>query len=149
MIRRFNDRDEARLIDMMSRAFSVPVFEPAPVQEELKGSYTSEGYWKNVSSKYPLFVDEVDGKIIASGALDGNEIKKLYVDPDMKGKGIGSGMIVFLESEARKNGIDEVRLTAFPFAVPFYEKHGYAASGNIDTQMDSGIMSTVLMKKKI
>jgi GNAT superfamily N-acetyltransferase len=149
MIRRFDDRDAARLIDMMSRAFSVPVFEPAIVQEEVKGSYTSEGYWKKISSEYPLFVDEAEGKIIASGALDGNEIKKLYVDPDMKGRGIGSGMLAFLEGEARKNGIDEVRLTAFPFAVPFYEKHGYAAFGDIDTQMDSGTMRTVLMKKKI
>jgi len=76
-------------------------------------------------SKYDLFVYEEDNQILGMGAIDGNRIKKVYVDTKLHGKGIGKRILEFLESHAKAKGIKELVLCAYENSKGFYEKQGY------------------------
>ncbi len=53
-------------------------------------------------------------------------IKLLWVDETMRGKGLGSELLLKAEEAAKSMGCDMAYLTTFSFqARPFYEKHGY------------------------
>jgi GNAT superfamily N-acetyltransferase len=56
------------------------------------------------------------------------EIKRMYVLPDVRGRGIARRMLEFLENEARAIGVTTLMLetgTRQPEAIALYEKTGY------------------------
>lgn len=60
------------------------------------------------------------------------EIKRMYVLPDMRGRGTARRMLEVLESEARALGVTKVMLetgTLQPEAIALYEKTGYSPTG--------------------
>lgn len=75
----------------------------------------------------PLFtvVSEIDAQCVGVGALDGGEIRRVYVDPTAHGLGVGSSIMDHLEAEALRRGLTTVRLEASPSSVPFYESRSY------------------------
>jgi GNAT superfamily N-acetyltransferase len=70
-------------------------------------------------------VCEIDGRCVGVGALDGTEIKRVYVDPSAQGSGVGASIMSALESEARRRGLGQVHLEASPSSLSFYEARGY------------------------
>jgi GNAT superfamily N-acetyltransferase len=74
-----------------------------------------------------------DGKAVAGGGvrqLDRfiGEIRRMYVVPDRRGKGIGRRLLDALEDEARRIGYQQIRLSTGPLqlnAVRLYETHGF------------------------
>jgi GNAT superfamily N-acetyltransferase len=73
-------------------------------------------------------VCEVDGVCVGLGVLHDAEIKRVYVDPDAQGSGVGDAIMSALEAEAIRRGLVRVRLEASPSSVSFYERRGYAPS---------------------
>jgi GNAT superfamily N-acetyltransferase len=73
-------------------------------------------------------VCERDGECVGVGALDGTEIRRVYVDPSAQGSGVGEALMGDLEAAARRAGADEVHLEASPSSVSFYEGRGYVSS---------------------
>jgi len=64
-----------------------------------------------------FLVGHLDGRVVAIGGVrrltDGiGEIKRMYVVPDARSKGIGRALLQALEDAARKLGYDTVRLDA-------------------------------------
>ena len=60
------------------------------------------------------------------------EIKRMYVLPDVRGRGIARRMLEFLENEARAIGIQKLMLetgTRQPEAIALYSKTGYSPAG--------------------
>jgi GNAT superfamily N-acetyltransferase len=70
-----------------------------------------------------------DGDVVGFGALDGDEIKRVYVDPGSQGKGIGRALMLGLQHEALRRGLDAVRVTAGAEAAAFYRRLGYTRQG--------------------
>ena len=59
----------------------------------------------------------------------------LFLPEDMRGTGLGSGLLTRLEAEAQDRGCIGAWVSTFSFqARPFYEKHGYALFGSIEDQ---------------
>ena len=57
----------------------------------------------------------------------------LFLPEDMRGTGLGSGLLTRLEAEAQDRGCIGAWVSTFSFqARPFYEKHGYALFGSIE-----------------
>jgi N-acetylglutamate synthase-like GNAT family acetyltransferase len=56
-------------------------------------------------------------------------IDKLYVNKNIKGKGLGSQLINFLFNRATEREFEKLVLEAFPSAVKFYEKVGFSITG--------------------
>jgi putative acetyltransferase len=75
----------------------------------------------------------LDGKTVGCGAIvnhDGNygEIKRMFVLPDFRGRGVGMSLLVKLELIARKSGLTVTRLETGVYqteALGLYKKAGY------------------------
>jgi GNAT superfamily N-acetyltransferase len=80
-------------------------------------------------SAIDAFVCEVGGKVVGLAALDGDEAKRLYVDPTAQRRGIGRRLFDAVETLARRRGIARLRGDASPAAAPFYERLGFAVDG--------------------
>ena len=81
-----------------------------------------------------LFIATVNGEpagCIAMRKLDEGvcEMKRLYLRPDARGLGLGSGLIEKLMDEARDAGYQKMRLDTYPpkmgKAVDLYRSHGF------------------------
>jgi N-acetylglutamate synthase-like GNAT family acetyltransferase len=66
------------------------------------------------------------GRIIGTGTLVGDEIKRVFVDPMMQKQGAGRRIMKYLEEKARSLGVTTVKLDASLPSKAFYDKLGYA-----------------------
>lgn len=104
-----------------------------------------------------LELDSNDRRYTHILALDGDKpvgtarltsdghIGRVAVLKEYRKYGIGKEMMIQLEEIAFESGFEEVELAAQTHAVPFYEKLGYAAYGEIF--MDAGIEHRHMKKK--
>jgi GNAT superfamily N-acetyltransferase len=76
----------------------------------------------------------LDGQAVGCGALrtleaDNAEIKRMWVDPAVRGRGIGRSLLAALENAAAELGCRAVRLDTAAYlteALPLYKSAGYA-----------------------
>lgn len=87
--------------------------------------------------------------LVAVGALDGNEIKRVYVHPEAHGLGAGRAVMATLEATARQAGRTRLRLEASPSSVSFYEGLGYSAEDEATLAIDDAVFRFVRMSKQI
>ncbi|CAN5438998.1 GNAT family N-acetyltransferase [soil metagenome] len=79
-----------------------------------------------------FFVARVDGAAVGCGGIalyhDFAEVKRMYVRPDSRGKGVADAIIGRLESEACGTGLSLLKLETGihqPAALRFYERCGF------------------------
>jgi len=65
------------------------------------------------------------GRVIGTGSLVGDEIKRVFVTPTAQGHGEGRRVMQYLEETARSLGVATVRLDASLPAKAFYDRLGY------------------------
>lgn len=81
-----------------------------------------------------FIVARLDGRAVGCGALkrpgpETGEIKRLWIDPDTRGLGLGRKLLTALEDAARDMGFSRVRLDSnrtLTEAIALYKKCGYA-----------------------
>ena len=56
-------------------------------------------------------------------------LRQLAVHPQMRGQGIGSGLMELADRTARENGYREIELHARPTVMAMYERLGYVVAG--------------------
>lgn len=66
------------------------------------------------------------GRILGTGTLVGDEIKRLFIEPGLQRHGLGRLIMQRLEAKAMSLGIGTVRLDASLPAKAFYDSLGYA-----------------------
>ncbi len=76
-------------------------------------------------------------RIIAGGRghiyLGALEIRGLWVDEALRGKGTGSALLRAIEDEARRRGASKAMLYTYSWqAETFYRAHGYSEHGRFD-----------------
>ncbi len=72
-----------------------------------------------------IIVFEKAGRIVGTGTLAGNEIKRVFVDPACQQEGVGRLIMEQLENLAAGAGVPLVRLDAALPSRRFYEHLGY------------------------
>jgi GNAT superfamily N-acetyltransferase/DNA-binding MarR family transcriptional regulator len=80
-------------------------------------------------------------------ASGGAELKRLWVDPDARGQGLGRRLMRAIESEARNLGYRELKLdsnTALPEAIALYRRDGW-----VDIPKYSDFPSNVWLGKRL
>ena len=77
------------------------------------------------------------GRLILNTPTDAR-IGRMAVEASLRGSGIGSAVLSFLENEARSQGIVRVSLHAQHYVKDFYAKHGYYEHGS--TFIEAGIL---------
>lgn len=98
-------------------------------------------------SDYYTLVCEQDSTVVGLGALDRNEIKRVYVDPSAQRQGIGSAIIKGLEKEAKARNLEFITIEAQPNAVPFYQSLGYQKVKEEVLTIKGAVFDVVHLKK--
>jgi len=92
-----------------------------------------------------MFVATVDDHIVATASLDRDTVRSVFVDPSCQGKGIGRMLMAHIESVARHDGIDLLRVPSSVTAERFYSALGYVK----DRDEFHGEERTIVMEKRL
>ena len=95
------------------------------------------------------------GQVVGCGALvrrdsDYAEIKRMFVEPDARGKRVGQRLLGYLERIAAERGLALLRLetgTLQPEALRLYERTGYSRIGPFGDYSPNG--TSVFMEKRV
>ncbi len=82
----------------------------------------------------------LDGELVGCVVLtdvDGStaKLRQMAVHPDHQGRGVGARIVAFAERLAAERGCRDIVLHARESAVGFYERAGYAATGEVFTEV--------------
>ena len=75
-------------------------------------------------------------------------IRKVFVDPDLARKGLGTFMVTDAEARARRCGFDRFYVRANINAVPLYRKLGYREIGLGEMAVGDGVALPVVFMEK-
>jgi citrate lyase synthetase len=85
-----------------------------------------------------IIVFEKAGRIVGTGTLAGNEIKRVFVDPACQHEGVGRLIMEQLENLAAAAGVTRVKLDASLPSRSFYEQLGYAVVEQASRSVENG-----------
>lgn len=85
----------------------------------------------------------VDGTLIGCCVLtphdaDLIQLRQMAVRPDQQGKGLGAAIVDFAERISKERAFKRLMMHARNAVIPFYEKCGYAISGEPFTEVGIG-----------
>jgi GNAT superfamily N-acetyltransferase len=89
-----------------------------------KAHHSIEKIERSYKSDY-IIILTVGEEIVGTGTLTGDEIVRVFVQPDHQGCGYGKVIMQILEEKARQNGIGRVRIDASLPSLDFYRAQGY------------------------
>ncbi len=94
-----------------------------------------------------MLAEDGQGRAIGTGRLlpDGH-IGRMAVLRQWRGRGVGSSLLRALMEEGQKRGFHELALAAQLQAIPFYEKEGFIAQGDVFD--DAGIPHRKMVWRK-
>ena len=78
------------------------------------------------------------GRVLGTGTLVGEEIKRVFVEPDLQTHGLGRRIMRHLEERAALAGIEMIRLDASLPAKRFYDGLGYTVVEKAFLQVENG-----------
>lgn len=97
---------------------------------------------------------DADGAAVGCGAIvvtpEFGELKRMYVQPASRGKGVARRMLTLLEGEAQQRGCTLFTLESGPYqpeALALYERQGYRRSGPFGSYADDPY--SVFMQKQL
>ena len=122
-------------------------YSPEGVRNFLDFITDEELFYSFLKGKYLMLVAVDDDQIIGAASVrDGNHLSLLFVDERYHRQGVGRKLMhllcEFLKNEA---GEEDITLKAAPFAVAFYRRIGFWATG--PEEHYSGITVTPMRKR--
>jgi len=88
----------------------------------------------------------VDGNLVGCARLlPGGRIGRMAVLPEWRRQGVGGALLQALIASARRQGLQQVTLSAQVHAIPFYQHHGFSICGDI--YPDAGIPHRDMTRK--
>lgn len=127
--------------------FEGPVYTAEGIRNFLDFITDEELFRSFLEGKYLMMVAMDEDRIIGAASVrDGNHLSLLFVDESYHRQGVGrklmSRLCEFLKNEA---GEEDITLKAAPYAVMFYRKIGFWATG--PEEHYSGIKVTPMRKR--
>ncbi|ADQ16844.1 GNAT family N-acetyltransferase [Leadbetterella byssophila] len=147
------------LQDLARRAWEVtysPILERDQLNYMLGLFYSHEVLAQQITSGEQIYLIDDEGKGFISYQMNYPEVQKckihkLYLDPDQKGKGLGTAMIQEVVSRCQKEGMRELLLNVNKYnsAKVFYEKVGFVVKDEVVIDIGRGyIMDDYVMAYK-
>lgn len=136
-LREFRISDVAQVRRLIHRTLDISysdVYRPRAVR--FFKTFHSEAKILRRHQEGEILVVELDGKVIATGAIVEDDIFGVFVDPDFQHHGHGRALMHELEARARSKGYREAVLSVSLPSRRFYESLGY--TGFEDRAIDLG-----------
>ncbi len=125
VIRRMAPSEHAEVIDVLFRSMKGSLANMRP--EQLRAEADYKGFFRDVVVvTRDMWVAERQSRVAAVLALDGNEIDRLYVAPEVQGRLIGTALLEHAKS-LHPSGLTLVTNQSNTGARRFYERHGFTA----------------------
>lgn len=101
--------------------------------------------------RFLILVAELGDAVVGFGVLnvESGALLALYVQPRLRGTGIGSTLLAHIEGSAQMNGAITLDLLAATNAVTFYDDHGYERTGTVEREIDGESLDFVAMAKEL
>ncbi len=109
-------------------AASVRHLAPEPYSQEVIDTWMAGAdtdYYLRDCTDRLIWIAEFAGVPIGMAQASPGEIKRLFIDSDHAGKGIGSRLMELVLNDALPSGTGTVKILALLNAAPFYEKWGF------------------------
>jgi putative acetyltransferase len=124
----FDSPDARRLVEALDTGLAERYAPSQMFGRNLKGEQTEEG-------RGAFLVARVDGRAVGCGAIrllagGDAEVKRMYVEPSVRGQGIGKMVLERLEATARKLGARRLVLETGIHqreAIELYRRHGFTS----------------------
>jgi len=101
-----------------------PKYYPKSAVDFFHNHHSKENMKKQMPNEFTLVLTD-NNKIVGTGTLSENEIKRFFILPEYQGKGCGKKLLTELEKNIDKNKFDEFTLASSLGAVGFYQKNDY------------------------
>jgi len=147
-VRRFEPVDAAPCCELINTAIQRMDGLNEPAKALIVSKNGPEAVGADLARCFTLVATDSDG-IAAVAALDGSEVKRVYVHPRRQRQGIGTMMVRSLESEARRRGLTRVELQTSPSSVAFYVLLGFRELTKETTRNGDAEFIHVRMSKDI
>lgn len=127
VIHRAVAKDITAIIDVVHRT----------IEESYKKDYSSEAIdfflkhhsriniEEDVESAFSIIVEQ-NNHVVGTGTLKGNNIRRVFISPELQGTGLGSKVMDSLETEAKRKNLDYLDLHSSLPAKSFYDRRHYA-----------------------
>lgn len=102
-------------------------------------------------NRYTYFVALRNNEVVGVAGFqnESGTVSGIFVDPELKGLGIGSSLLEKIEEKAQSEGIEEMKTLASLEATDFYKKNGYKSKKNKEQDIEGENISVKIMRKKL
>ena len=102
-----------------------------------RNHHCNDNILKDSGEGYTIVLEK-DNRIIGTGTILGDEIKRVFVDPEFQKRGFGKHVMRNLEAKAISLRINRVKLDASLPAKRFYDSLGYLTLETTFLEVDNG-----------
>ena len=124
MIRKYTTSDMDRCKQLVRESLDDSLGYSLEAIKEFSKEVDDQGYFKLRSGIGGIYVFEERG-IHGIVCSDGEWVRKLFVKPDSRGKGLGSNLLSHAERIIRENGFNHAFIYSFPGSERFCRNKGY------------------------
>ncbi len=117
---------------------------PADEITRLVNNFSTDSVVEMLKQRVTI-VAMADGVVVGTGALQGSEIKSVFVSPDLHRQGVGRRVMAALEQMASQQDVPELTVSSSLSAVTFYAALGYTEQ----SRQFFGAEETVVMTKTV
>jgi len=148
-VRRYESADSARCCAIINDAVALMDGLNPAARDHITASNVPERLGSDLERWTTLVVESDEGHVVGLGALDDDEIKRLYVDPIAHGLGAARALMSALEAIAQTRGLSTIRLDASPSSVGFHESLGYLVGRPASLEIGDASFHFVCMRKDL
>jgi predicted N-acetyltransferase YhbS len=91
--------------------------------------YFSPDKVRRLNQERLCLVAQINGQVIGTIGLEGDELVTFFVHPDHQGLGIGKQLLAAIEERARAQGTKAIRVDSSLTGAAFYARMGYERTG--------------------
>ena len=148
MIRAFRNEDLQACVDLIVGCLGLD----ASLAPSTRARFGHSDLFRLIQQSAVLFhlvVYEHEGQIAGIGGVDLNEIRLLYVTPELQGRGIGRTLLNHLEEMVPSALFTNIFLYSTPGAEGFYKSRGYESRGEVCFEIKGETLPTIFMSKPL
>jgi len=126
-IREFQNADLPALKSLIHRTIALcyPGYYCPEAVRFFVNYHDEESIFRDAEKGRTIVLDRA-GRLLGTGTLVGDEIKRVFVDPAFQKQGFGRRLVQHLEEAAALRGVRTVKLDASLPSKAFYDRLGYA-----------------------